>query len=99
MITGKKADKVNASSQRRPGTMDVQIGALIKHYRVKAGLSKWDLAQALNISSQQLTKYENATNRVSVSRLINLCDAIGVSAADLMQEIVDQETSHEVSTR
>ncbi len=94
-MTNRKADKVNAASQRRPGTMDTEIGALIKEYREKAGLSKKDLAQAVNISPQQLQKYEAGTNRVSVSRLIDLCDAIGGCVTEFLYEIVDQEISHE----
>ena len=42
------------------------------------GLSQEDLASAIGLTFQQVQKYERGTNRISVSRLVDICKALKV---------------------
>ena len=50
-------------------TIDKYIGARIRSRRMQLGLSQADLGSALDVSFQQVQKYEKGTNRISASRL------------------------------
>ncbi|MHB8286852.1 MAG: helix-turn-helix domain-containing protein [Caulobacteraceae bacterium] len=64
--------------------IDVIIGCNIRIERRKSGLSQAALGRTLRCSQQQVQKYETGKNRVSVSQLIHLAGALGVSAEHLL---------------
>lgn len=49
--------------------LDRHIGALIKRLRLSSGITQSALSHGTGVSMAQIQKYENATNRVSASRL------------------------------
>ena len=61
--------------------IDKHIGAKILSIRLALGLSRDQLAKKLDVTQQQLQKYEKGTNRISVSRLVVIAKALsqGVS--------------------
>ena len=66
-------------SQKSPTSIDKRVGARIRERRLEAGMSQEKLADALGLTFQQVQKYEKGTNRVSVSRLIAIASALGIS--------------------
>ncbi len=52
--------------------VDVFVGQRLRELRMLAGLSQSDVAAALELTFQQLQKYERGFNRVSASRLFKL---------------------------
>ena len=52
-----------------PHNVDVHVGMLIRQKRKELGLSQGALANALDLTFQQVQKYERGTNRVSASKL------------------------------
>ncbi len=60
---------------------DRHVGKRIRERRVKMGLTQQDLAEALEISYQQLQKYETGTNRISAGRLYEIAGRLGVDIA------------------
>jgi transcriptional regulator with XRE-family HTH domain len=50
--------------------IDTRIGTRISLQRKMLGITKKELGQMVGVSSQQIAKYEAATNRVSTSRLV-----------------------------
>ena len=50
--------------------MDKFIGRKIYFLRLAKGLSRAELSKVIDVTYQQLQKYENGTNRVSASRLL-----------------------------
>jgi transcriptional regulator with XRE-family HTH domain len=60
-------------------TEDQRIGKLIRILRHKAKLSQTELGKALDVSFQQIQKYEKGTNRVASSTLPAISEALGVS--------------------
>jgi len=64
-----------------PNPVDVYVGAKVKSRRLILGLSQEDLAKSIGLTFQQVQKYERGTNRISVSRLVDICkvlDACGL---------------------
>lgn len=56
--------------------VDIHVGAKVKTRRLMLGLSQDDLAKAIGLTFQQVQKYERGTNRISVSRLMDICRAL-----------------------
>jgi hypothetical protein len=59
--------------------MSVFIGQRIRERRLKLGLTLVDVSQKLNVSHQQLQKYEQGTSRISASSLFQISEILGVS--------------------
>jgi transcriptional regulator with XRE-family HTH domain len=64
--------------KRRPVAWDVEIGRRIRARRVECGLSQTALADKLEVSFQQVQKYESGVNRVGAGRLQRVCEALRV---------------------
>jgi len=58
--------------------LDARIGAIIKHRRRELGWSQHVLGEKLDLTFQQIQKYEKGANQLSVARLLQLCDALDV---------------------
>lgn len=67
-----------------PHEIDIFVGERIRTIRAAVGMSQANLAEHLNVSFQQLQKYEKGTNRVSASKLVMIAQALGVSTATLL---------------
>jgi transcriptional regulator with XRE-family HTH domain len=65
-------------SKKSPEAVDIQVGAFIRSQRLALGMSQTALADKLDITFQQVQKYEKGTNRVGSSRLVKIADALGV---------------------
>lgn len=59
-------------------TLDERIGALIRHRRSELGWSQQTLGAKLNLTFQQVQKYEKGVNQLSVARLLQVCDVLSV---------------------
>lgn len=59
--------------------IDRNIGKKIKSRRIFLGMSRQDLAEKMNITQQQIQKYETGINRISASRLLGLAQALNVN--------------------
>ena len=57
---------------------NIRIGGHLRRLRLEAGLSLQDLANHLNVSHQQIQKYELGQNRLPLQVMPVLCDVLGV---------------------
>ena len=73
---------------KRTQEIDVIIGQRVRALRKLKGLNQNDFAKLVGVTFQQLQKYELATNRISWSRLVIIAEALGVSAADFYDNII-----------
>ncbi len=51
-----------------PHPVDIHVGARIRLRRTLLGMSQEKLGEAVDLTFQQIQKYEKGTNRVSASR-------------------------------
>lgn len=71
----------------RPESLDIALGVAIRMRRRILGRSQDDLARACGVSFQQIQKYENGTNRVSFSRLVQIASALNCSPRQLLDYV------------
>jgi transcriptional regulator with XRE-family HTH domain len=61
--------------------VDEYVGERIRQRRTELGLTQEHLASALDISYQQIQKYETGANRVSAGRLFEIAQRLEVDVA------------------
>jgi len=66
----------DTTRKRRAGPEDVEIGRKIRALRLERGLSQSGLADGIDLTFQQLQKYEKGANRVSAGRLQRIADLL-----------------------
>lgn len=64
--------------------LDRQIGDRVRCVRRARKLSQGELGKALDVSFQQIQKYERGVNRISTSALMLIARALDVSPHELM---------------
>ena len=57
----------------------IEIGFRIREFRQKKGLSQERLAELVNLSPQQMQKYEAGGSKLNTDKLQLLADALGVT--------------------
>jgi transcriptional regulator with XRE-family HTH domain len=65
----------------RPASIDAHVGRRLRARRRQLKLKQGDLALALEVSIQQVHKYETAKSSLPAGRLLRLSRALGVSPA------------------
>jgi transcriptional regulator with XRE-family HTH domain len=58
--------------------IDQHVGERIRARRAELGLTQEQLAQALDVSYQQIQKYETGANRISASRIFEMARKLDV---------------------
>lgn len=69
--------------------VDVQVGIRIRERRNELGLTQEELGKALRdtLSHQQIQKYEKGENSISCARLVQIAEALGVTAGSLLEGV------------
>ena len=67
--------------------------------RVSLRMTQTELAKRLGVTFQQIQKYENGSNRISVGRLTLLTNVLKVSANYFYANVGGGDFSHLLSTR
>jgi transcriptional regulator with XRE-family HTH domain len=67
--------------------VDEHVGARIRERRTLLGMTQEQLASALNISYQQVQKYETGANRVSAGRLYEIATCLEVDVGYFFEEM------------
>lgn len=69
---------------KHPDPIDLEVGRRLRAQRKLAGISQQALAEAVGITFQQVQKYENGTNRISMSRLVRMAEVLGIDPVVLI---------------
>lgn len=81
-------------SKRSPDFKDKILGSRMKAYREISGLSQSELGEAVGVTFQQIQKYEHGTNKISVVRLLEICDALKISITNVLNGLTDTTVDH-----
>lgn len=65
-------------SKSNAGPLDVHIGKRVRMRRCLLGMSQTELADGINVSFQQIQKYEKGVNRISASQLYTISKVLNV---------------------
>jgi transcriptional regulator with XRE-family HTH domain len=78
--------------------VDVQVGIRIRERRNALGMTQEELGKALrdSLSHQQIQKYEKGENSISCARLVQIAEALGVSAGSLLEGVSVKSGSGEL---
>ena len=70
--------------------IDMHVGKRVRLRRTLLGMSQEQLGVTLNLTSQQVQKYESGTNRISASRLWDLSQILDVSIGYFFEDMSPQ---------
>ena len=69
------------------------LGDALKEHRTRCKMTQEFVAEALGVSRQAVSKWENGTSDPNTSNLIALAKLYGVSAEELLKEIKDNSNT------
>ena len=72
---------------KTPHPIDAKVGARLQMRRLTLEMSRTKVGEALDISYQQVQKYENGTNRISASSLQQLANLLDVTVAYFFEDV------------
>ncbi len=67
-----------------------RIGRLIKRFRKERGLTQIELAEKINVSFQQIQKYEKGTTKISVNRLLDISKALEIPVQNFFEDRIPE---------
>ena len=75
----------------RTKRIDAHVGERIRLRRTELGLTQEQLAEALDVSYQQIQKYETGANRVSAGRMLEIARKLDVDVGYFFEGLSDEE--------
>ena len=81
------------SAIRTPKPVDMHVGSRVRMRRLMLGISQEELADALDLSFQQVQKYEKGANRIGASRLEQISRFLQVPVAFFFEGASDASTA------
>jgi transcriptional regulator with XRE-family HTH domain len=78
----KKPQPARGKSRRGLEHVDAVVGAKLREYRIRAGLSQGALGAKVGVTFQQIQKYEKGSNAIATARLPAVCAALNISPND-----------------
>ncbi len=71
-------EELYETTGRKPNPVDVHVGSRVRYRRMIIGMSQEKLGEKMNLTFQQIQKYEKGTNRIGASRLFQLSKILEV---------------------
>jgi len=71
---------------------NIHLGKKLRMRRLSLGLTQTKVANAINVTFQQIQKYEKGTNGVSSSRLMQLSNFLKVPITYFYEDYADSKT-------
>jgi transcriptional regulator with XRE-family HTH domain len=68
-------------AKKAPNPIDKHVGSRVRMRRMMLGMSQEKLGNALDLTFQQVQKYEKGTNRIGASRLQQIAQILQVQVA------------------
>jgi len=78
--------------KKNPNPIDIHVGARLRMRRVLQGMSQENLGEKLDLTFQQVQKYEKGANRVSASRLYQIGEILKVPVEFFFGGLPDPST-------
>jgi len=70
-----------------PDPIDTHVGQRLKARRVGLRISQSEIGKALEVTFQQIQKYENGANRIGASNLYRLAQALNVDVSYFFEDV------------
>jgi Predicted transcriptional regulators len=83
---------VKSKDVRREKTVAREtLGNILREHRTKCKMTQEFVAEALGVSRQAISKWENGTSDPSTSNLIAIAKLYGISPQELLQEVAPRQ--------
>lgn len=76
-------------STKKLQDIDKKIGANIMDLRIVSGFSRDEIAKHLDVTHQQIQKYEKGINRICIGRLLQIASFLKVDCKFLFKDLQD----------
>jgi transcriptional regulator with XRE-family HTH domain len=89
-------EEVERPLYRRPGLdgeiasfqeMEEKLSAFVRNCREDSGLTRAEFASLYGLSTAVYGRYERAFSRLTVGRMVHLCELLGFTPAELLYEV------------
>ena len=74
-------------AKKLPNPTDKHVGSRVRMRRMLLSMSQEKLGDALDLTFQQVQKYEKGTNRIGASRLHHIADILQVPVAFFFEDV------------
>ena len=81
--------KKQRKTRGKPNNIDIHVGNRVRQRRTLLGLSQERLAGSLDLTFQQVQKYERGANRIGAGRLFELARALEVPVTYFFEDLDD----------
>ncbi len=78
-------------------SINIKIGEAIKHFRKMKNLTQKDLATQLNITHQQVQKYESGETIITIDKAYQISSILSISILDLLK-YAEPELRNQIDT-
>lgn len=94
ILVVKALRKYIASSEIREEKKQIKksLSEILKEHRIRCKMTQEFVSEAIGVSRQAVSKWENGTSDPSTSNLIALAELYGVSAEELIQSVTCSHT-------
>ncbi|MGI9514933.1 MAG: helix-turn-helix domain-containing protein [Anderseniella sp.] len=75
-------------TMKMPNPIDVHVGSRLRMRRMLVGMSQEKLGESLDLTFQQIQKYEKGSNRISASRLYDMSRILDVPVQFFFDDMV-----------
>lgn len=82
--------KKQRKTRGKPNNIDIHVGNRVRQRRTLMGLSQEKLAGSLDLTFQQVQKYERGANRIGAGRLYQLARALEVPVTYFFEELEEE---------
>lgn len=73
--------------------IDQRVGKRVAYYRKEIKMTQQELANCIQMSVQQVQKYEYGETSMSVEMLYKISQALNVSMGNFLSEVTDEQTA------
>jgi len=89
MLQARKSKKPGRplATRGRANSIDAYVGSRVRQRRTLLGLSQEKLAEALNLTFQQVQKYERGSNRIGAGRLHQIAGVLEVPISYFFEDM------------
>ncbi len=85
-------DEIYETAGRKPNPVDIHVGSRVRYRRMIIGMSQEKLGEKMNLTFQQIQKYEKRTNRIGASRLFQLSKILEVPVGYFFEDAFSHGT-------
>ncbi len=82
---------VRQTKELQQNIVDLYVGRRLKLLRNQKHISQKELASRLDVTFQQIQKYEKGLNRLPASRMLAVCFSLDITPNDLFCDLLSKE--------